>query len=214
GSNVLARVAVPNDSPYAGAIQKEEGSHGVFPGRLRGQDYFWIGNTTRDQYSGVLFGLGVAMDVIDEGSIQREVRELIPQLVGYLVDHFWTVRMPNDKISTVFLQRPDQQLAFLLIASKAAPNKFGAMYKRLAAGVSGFIGLPIGYDLLDKHHSYFKFNLDTINFYALLRYESVRSKFRKAYLSAYNLLRRTTDDHANPHFNMVDHAIKGPSTKR
>ena len=84
----------------------------------------------------------------------------------------------------------------------------------MAVGVSGLLGLPLGYDLLDRHHSYFKFNLDTINLYSLLRFETKDSPFRSAYLNAYNLLRRTTDDHRNAHFNMVDRAIKGANAKR
>src|SRR5262245_60445684 len=47
GNDVLARVAIPNDSPYAVAIQKEEGGHGIYKGRLQGRECFWIGNTTR-----------------------------------------------------------------------------------------------------------------------------------------------------------------------
>ena len=76
GNDVLARVAIPTDSPYAAAIQKEEGGHGVFPGRLHGRECFWIGNTTRDQYSGALFGLGVALDLVRDASVQRDVKDL------------------------------------------------------------------------------------------------------------------------------------------
>ena len=214
GTEVLARVAVPAHSPYAADIQKEEGGHGVFQGRLNGQDYFWIGNTTRDQYSGVMFGLGVALEMVAETSLQREITELIVRLVRYLIDHAWAVCMPNGRISTVFVQRPDQQLAFLQIARRAAPKEFGSKYRKLAAAVSGLTAVPIAYELLDDHHSYFKFNLNTINLYSLLRFEDKGTLFRKLYLHAYNLLRRTTDDHQNAHFNMIDRAIKGPESRR
>src|SRR5207342_49638 len=30
----------------------------------------------------------------------------------------------------------------------------------------------------------------------------------------YDLLRRTTDDHGNAHFNMIDRALKGPDARR
>jgi len=214
GSDILARVAVPADSPYAADIQREEGGHGVFAQRIENRDFFWIGNTTRDQYSGVIFGLGVALDVVDDPSVQQEVVQLTRRLVGYLVSHFWTVRMPNGRISTVFLQRPDQQLAFLQVGKKAASNEFGSKYRAMALTLSGLTSVPIIYDGLDDHHSYFKFNLNTINMYTLLRFESSRSAFYKPYIGAYDRLRRITASHQNAHFNMIDHAIKGANKRR
>src|SRR6266850_2526811 len=190
------------------------GIRGVFAGRLHGQDYFWIGNTTRDQYSGVIFGLGVALEMLDETPVQGEVAELVGRLVGYLVDHSWAIRMPTGKVSTVFLQRPDQQLAFLQVAKRAASGKFSSRYRAMALAMSALTLVPIAYELLDDHHSYFKFNLDTINLYSLLRFENKNSLFRKLYLKAYDVLRRTTDDHQNAHFNMIDCAVKGRDSRR
>lgn len=214
GNDILARIAVPVDSPYAEAIQKEEAGHGVFTGRLRNTDHFWIGNTTRDQYSGVIFGLGAALDLVTDDGVQRDVKALIGRLVGYLVQRFWTVRMPNGNISTTFLQRPDQQLAFLQVGRKASESEFGSRYRTASATLSGVAYVPILYDNFDDHHSYFKFNLNTINMYSLLRYESSRSLARTVYLKTYNTLRRVTETHQNAHFNMIDHAIKGPNSQR
>jgi hypothetical protein len=214
GDDVLARVAIPADSPYSADIRRDEGGHGFFDGRLNGLDHFWVGNTTRDQYSGVMFGLGAGLEMLKDTPLAGEIKDLATRLVSYLVDHFWTVRMPGGKISTIFHQRPDQQLAFLQIARRANPDKFNSRYKSLAARVSALTVVPIAYDLLDDHNSYFKFNLNTVNLYSLLRHESERSVFRPCYMKAYNTLRRTTDDHRNAHFNMIDRAIKGPNARR
>ena len=214
GLEVLARVAVPSDSPYSADIQKEEGGHGVYTGSLNGRDYFWIGNTTRDQYSGVMFGLGVAFDLVSDPSVQAQVASLIDRLVGYLVDHTWIVFGPEKKISTVFTQRPDQQLAFLQIARRALGGKYNTKYKAQAVAKAALTSAPIVYDALDDHQHYFKFNLNTINMYSLLRFESEGTLLRKVYLKTYDTLRKTTDDHGNAHFNMIDHAIKGPNARR
>src|SRR5882762_6778116 len=45
GSDVLARCLVPADSPYAAAIQQEEGGHGIYYSSVGDRTYFWIGNT-------------------------------------------------------------------------------------------------------------------------------------------------------------------------
>jgi hypothetical protein len=146
--------------------------------------------------------------------VHQAAVDLVNRLVGYLVSHFWTVWMPNGRISTVFLQRPDQQLAFLQVARKANPGRFNSHFKAAALGLSGLLSAPIIYDGLDDHHSYFKFNLNSINMYSLLRLESARSAFRKGFLRAYDKLRRTTRNHQNAHFNMIDRAIKGANEQR
>jgi hypothetical protein len=211
GGQLLARAVFPPDSPWAEAIKKEEGSHGVFEGSLNGRPWLWLGGTSRDQYSGIFFGLGVALEHVPE--VRDDVVDLINRLAGYLVDRGWIVRMP-DKISTIFHQRPDQQLAFLQIARKANPSRFNGRYNTMRLALSAAVVLPISYELLDDHHHYFKFNLNTINLYALVHLESDSSVFKRAYMRAYDVQRRTLDDHGNAHFNMIDYAIKGPNPSR
>ena len=40
------------------------------------------------------------------------------------------------------------------------------------------------------------------------------SLFRANYMQVYNVLRRTTGDHGNAHFNMIDRALKGADARR
>jgi hypothetical protein len=214
GKNILARAAVPSDSPFAANIQKEEAGHGMHQARFNNSAYFWIGNTTRDQYCGVMFGLGVALDVVEDQAVRSAVTDLIRRLVAYLIAHVWTVWMPGNRISTTFLQRPDQQLAFLQIAKRAVPAEFGNEYRKKTLALAGLVSLPIIYDGLDDHHSYFKFNLNTSTMYSLLRMEAPNSSARKLYLLGYKKLRRTTETHQNAHFNMIDRAIKGADKRR
>src|SRR5256712_10247138 len=54
GTDVLARCLVPTNSPYAPAIQQAEAGNGIYYSKLGDQPYFWIGKTSRDQYSGVV----------------------------------------------------------------------------------------------------------------------------------------------------------------
>jgi hypothetical protein len=211
GGELLARAVFPPDSPWAEALKKEEGSHGIFEGSLNGRPLLWLGGTSRDQYSGVFFGLGVALEHVPE--VREDVADLINRLAGYLVDRGWIVRMP-DKISTIFHQRPDQQLAFLQIARKANPGRFSSRYNSMRLALSAAVVLPISYELLDDHHHYFKFNLNTINLYALIHHESDNSLFKRVYMRAYDVQWRTLDDHGNAHFNMIDRAIKGPNASR
>src|ERR1700738_1408949 len=58
--NLLARCMVLADSPYAAGIQKKEVANGIH----QASPWIWVGNTSRDQYLGVMFGLGAAYDLV------------------------------------------------------------------------------------------------------------------------------------------------------
>src|SRR5262245_305373 len=75
GTNLLARCLVPMDSPYAEAIIQEEAHNGVYLNTTHG--FYWIGNTSRDQYSGVFFGLGVAYDLVDDPQVRASIAPLV-----------------------------------------------------------------------------------------------------------------------------------------
>src|SRR5206468_6361271 len=128
GTDLLARCVVQVDSPWAPGIAQEEAPNGVYLGNLNRTGYFWIGNTSRDQYSGVMFGLGVAYDMVDDPLVRTEVAALITRLVDFLRHNNWAIVMPDGRISTIFLGRADQQLCFLQIARHVNSSRFSTAY--------------------------------------------------------------------------------------
>jgi uncharacterized protein (TIGR03437 family) len=208
GNSVLARCVLPETSPYAAAIQSEEAANGI---HHNGSGMFWVGNTSRDEYSGVLFGLGVAYDLIDDPSTRSSVATLITRLVQFLQDHAWNVVLPDGTISSTFLDRPDQQLAFLELAAHVNPGQFSSAYATARVTLSALSALPIGIDVLSDS-SYFKFNLDTINLYTLIHLNGTPAS--GFYATDYNVLRRHTDNQGNGFFNMIDAALNGPNAAR
>ena len=209
GTDVLARCLVPADSPYAPAIQQEEGGHGIYHTTFRDQIYFWIGNTSRDQYSGVMFGLSAAYDLIDRPDVRDFIRHDVTRILNYLLRNGWNVVMPDGRISTTFALRPDQVLSFLQIGRRIDPTRFALFYLIYRSVYAPLVVLPILYDNVDDHEHYFKFNLNYINLYNLVRLEEASSPFRALYLNAYGELRRRTETHGNAHFNMVDRELRG-----
>jgi len=209
GTNLLARCLVPMDSPYAQAITDEEGSNGVFSNNSAG--YFWIGNTSRDQYSGVLFGLAVAYDMLDDSDARASIHDLVTRLIDFLRGHAWNVVMPDGRISTTFLIRPDQQLSFLQVGRHVNSSHYSTIYDIDRVLLAGAVLAPIGLEVT-SNDSYFKFNLDYINLYNLVRLES--SSFKDIYEKAYSILRNHTRDQQNAHFNMLDLALNGPDATR
>jgi hypothetical protein len=214
GTDVLARCLVPSDSPYAAAIQQEESRHGIYYNGMGGRTYFWVGNTSRDQYAGVMFGLSVAYDMIDDAAVRDLIRSNVTRILNYLLTHGWNVVMPDGRISTTFLHRPDQRLSFLQVGRRVSPQRFGWMYSFLRSLYASSVITPILVDNIDDHNHYFKFNLNYINLYNLIRLEESDSPYRRLYLNAYDTLRRRTELHGNAHFNMVDRALNGESNGR
>jgi hypothetical protein len=217
GTGLLARWAAPAD--WEATVDKygvttEEAQHGVYLNSLNGESYYWIGNTSRDQYSGVFFGLATAYDLVNDAEVRASAQELVTRLLDFLLKNNWAVKMPNGTTSTVFTGRYDQQLNFLQIGRRVNPARFDATYKSYRTKYAGSVGLPIMYDCFDNHRSYIKFNLDYINLYNLIRLEEATSQARSQYLSAYNTLRNTTQAHGNAYFNLIDREVKGANATR
>ena len=208
GNNALARCVIPDDSPYAAAIQGEEAANGIYHS---GPGNFWVGNTSRDQYSGVIFGMGVAYELIEDQDLRTSIAGVVTRLVQFLLDHSWSVVLPDGTSTTSFLVRPEMQLAFLQLARQVNPDQFSTTYDINRVLLSPSVMAPISADVLSDS-SYFKFNLDTMNLYTLIHRES--SDFDAIYKKAYDILRNHTDDQDNAFFNMIDYAINGANATR
>src|SRR5215813_3391744 len=85
GTNLMARCLIPVDSIYAPGIIAEEAHNGIYRNFLNGREYYWIGNTSRDAYSGAFFGLGVAYDMVENAEIRSEISSLVTRMLDFLI---------------------------------------------------------------------------------------------------------------------------------
>jgi hypothetical protein len=214
GTDVLARFYIPTTSPYVADITEGEQKHTRREGTINGEPYYWWGNTSRDQYSGVFFGLGVAYDFVDDARIQRRIARIVTRLLDFLLVHGWNVVMPDGDISTTFNGRADQQLSLLQVGRRVNPQRFATIYAAHRAALGAEVPGPTTGECLDTHNSYFKFNLDHINLYNLIRLEEPLSPWLPFYMQAFTTLRGCTGDHQNAHFNMIDRGVRGPDAAR
>jgi hypothetical protein len=212
GNDALARCTLPADSVYAPSISSQESSNGIYQGTMWGAPFIWIGNTSRDEYLGVFFGLEATYDLVKDQGVRNWCSYLATRMLNYLEHNFWNVVMPGGNISTTFLIRPDQQLALLLAGKHMNGAAFSSKYSAESNAFSISVPVAVGVDCIDHYSSYFKFNLDYINFYTLMRLGSGFSKLW--YDAAYDELRATTGGDQNAQFNMIDRAINGPNTQR
>jgi hypothetical protein len=214
GNDVLARAAVPVGARWERALLVNLNPNHIFRSTLNGTDHYWAGNTSRDQYSGIFFGLGFAWEFFsDDPEIRARIIDIVDRLLGYLINNAWTPQMPDGTLSTTFVGRPDQQLAFLQIGRMVNPERFSRPYQEVRAVFGKFVKIPIDLEATDPHGSYFKFNLDHINLVHLLRLEE-DSEYLPTYRAAFNKLRETVVTHDNPHFNMIARVVDGPNKAR
>jgi hypothetical protein len=109
--------------------------------------------------------------------------------------------------------RPDQQLGLLQVRRQVNPTQFASQYQSLATLGSLLAIAPVAIESQNDRDSYFKFNLDAINLFSLIRFET-DSTLLGRYRSAYQYLRNATQNHMNAHFNMIDRALNGADSTR
>lgn len=211
-NNLLPRCAFPANSPWAAAWISEEGSHGTWAGIVDGEQWQWIGNTSRDQYLGVFFGLTATWNVVDLPDVRGAVRSLTVRMLDHLESRAWTVVMPDGGISTTFAGRADQRLMMLKLGRRV-DGKYDSTYRWQSTLLSAGTNANVGIEVLDPYGTYFKFNLDHITFYGLLS-DGDSGWTRSNYERAFTVLRNTTDDHANAFFDVIERAVKGPNAAR
>ena len=209
GTNLLARCLVPLNSPYAAGIQSEEAANGIHTNNSAG--YFWVGNTSRDEYVGVIFGLGVAYDLVNDPSVRNSISQLATRLIDFLQTKGWSVVMPDGSVSTTFLVRPDEILAFLQVGRHINSGAFSTSYDLQRILLALTVLAPVAVDAASDS-SYFKFNLDYISFYNLIRLES--SSASSICRQAYDILRNHTAGHQNAFFDVIDRGLNGANPAR
>ena len=132
--------------------------------------------------------------------MQSGISALATRLIGYVSDHLWS---PNDDITNTFLVRPEELQMLLVVARHVNPSN----------KISGPLlvpGIDTGVDVdVLSNSSYFKFNLDYMSFYNLVRLGNDNS-----FLNAYQIVRSYTTSQQNAFFDMVDRALQGPSGTR
>jgi uncharacterized protein (TIGR03437 family) len=196
GDNRISRCMVLADSPFAAGIASEEAQHTI----NRNLPWIWAGNTSRDQVVGAFFGLGAAYDLVDDDAVKKSIGELATRLTGFISRHQWS---PNDDLANTFLVRPEELQTLLQVTRHVDPS----------STVSGpFIVLPTNAGVLVDVQglgSYFKFNLDYMSFYHLVRLQDNDDN-----RGAYRTVRNYTTSHQNPFFNLIDRALGTANSTR
>jgi hypothetical protein len=161
----------------------------------------------------VFFGLAVAYDMIPDATLRAEIQSDVDRMLTFLVNNGWSVKMPDGTTSTTFVGRSDQQLSLLQVGRHVDPARWDAKYKSFRSSNAGSVGSPISLECSNVYSGYYKFNLDHINLYNLIRLEEAGT-YRATYLNAFSTLRGCTKTHGSAHFNMIERGLLGPNATR
>ncbi len=215
GNDLLARCAFPENSPYANDIIAEEGaSHPVYSGMVDGDKWTWIGDTSRDQIVGAMFGLTAAYNLADsDPTVKAAVPWLASRIINYLLNHGWVTFNPDGSPVTTFWGRSDEQIMILKLGKRTNSSHYSTKYTELTFSLAPEAIVAVGVDAADPYSSYYKFNLDYITMWSMLT-AGDNSYVSSNFNSAYKILRDVTVDHQNPFFDVIDHAINGPDAVR
>ena len=114
--------------------------------------------------------------MVSDPVIRSSISDLVTRLVDFLNGHKWSVVMPDGSTSTSFLIRADQIETLLAIGRRVNPDHFWSLnYQIQRVLYSAGVPIPISVDTASDS-SYFKFNLDSINLYNLIRLEASSAK--------------------------------------
>lgn len=213
GNDTLARCAFPEDAWYAADVLSEEREHGAFTGIVDGAKWVYIGDVSRDQWVGVYFGLTATWNLVDHPEIRAIIRWLAVRGANALLKRNWILRDPNGSITTTFWGRAEQQLMILKLVRRLDEDHFTGNYRSMSWTLAPETIVPISLEVQAPYTSYFKFNLDYLSMYGLLT-SGDNSYLRANYEKAWDILRRTTDDHQNAFFDLIAHAVDGPDERR
>ena len=210
---LLARYFFPVSDPHVSFFLENRAGTGFRQTKLDGEAYYYGTRTTRDQFAGVFFGLGAAYDLIDDAAVRESCRAIATRLVNYLLEHDWHIHNADGSRHETFFHRPEQRLSILQVAAHLNAARFADEYHRHRRTNARFVWLGVLIDVFDDS-AYYKFNLDHLYFYNLLRLEPGGSVEHAQYRKAYLRMREAVRDHQNAHFNMIDRALTGPDRKR
>jgi len=208
----IARYYAPQKSIiYKGDRWCEDKSncHIVRTGKYAGD--FWEGDTTKDQYTGWFFGMGLAYEFVEDFYMKLMIKTDVLEVVDDLIEHDWIIL--DEKLNYHVIsagQRPTYiyQLAWLNIAYHiSGMEKYKSeLQKRLTSTKIWLDELTSYTGYFNKYNQYYGNNLAHETWYNLLRlgkvyysndaYQQLKKSFTEIQHSIVNLTH-------NPWFNTI-----------
>jgi hypothetical protein len=198
GNNVIARFVAPLRPPFNQADKcKVDLRSPCIELEYQGVDAYWLGATTRDQYSGWFFGMYAAYQSSDDPKLKAKIAADIKDVVLRLHLDDYHIRPPKGASAKVASKpNPIQLLAWLSAAAEVTQDpditrfhqklkKKGNLFEQAYAELISFSA--------NKYGSYVGPHLTYLNYYLLIKSaksDSARQKYIKQFRKINDLYQR------------------------
>ena len=135
------------------------------------EGYFWIDNTSRDQYCGWFFGLSTAYDAVDDEAMRAVIRQDFADVIDMLTENAWHITDQNCEWTGngAAWVGPIMRLSWLVQAAHVMDEPY---YWDLLRDQYVFWRPLLWFDtasLLNRYHEYFGNNLRHLAFQPIFR---------------------------------------------
>jgi hypothetical protein len=197
-----------------------------------GVTYYCETSPSRDTYAGLTFGMLTAFDLVgpDDARLTGQLRDDLLAMAGYLVAHGWNHVRPNGAVGTnndedgfisplmehVPLARLNIVNAARHVAdaagSAAQRQQWDAIWAEELASQGPLVGPEMQVDSAQPNSGYFKFNLNHLLGFNLLR--TTTGAERALIARGFAVMDKTTGDDVNAHFEAITYAMTGEPSRR
>jgi hypothetical protein len=182
---------------------------------------------SRDTYAGMVFGMLVTFDLVgpDYPELRQQIKDDLVLMGDFLVNWGWNFPRPHGKVSAkhefdsfitpLFTYVP---LARLNIASSvryvvdaigtdAERQRWNAIWAEELATQGPLLAVQMEVDTKDNYEPYYKFNLNHLNGFDVLR--TTTGAEREFLAAGFAVMDKTTKDEINAHFEAITYALTG-----
>jgi len=169
----IARYVGPADDPghrnEVARCGEEENHHLVTEGEYAGD--FWVGNTSRDQYTGWFLGMAWAYDTVDDPDTRARIRSNVTRVLDRLIADSWDIIDVDGRRTTKAPDvLPPMQMTWALIGYHVTrERRFWDVYQAWAAPEKRAALVLNNISLLNRYAQHYGLNLAHENFLSLLR---------------------------------------------
>lgn len=135
--------------------------------------WLWMGGTSRDQYTGIMYGLGVCNQITPDEDVRSRTAARIDTVVRVLAANDWKIPVHYTQHVTSNQIPFFARLAWIALAKISNPESlaWASSYKKASQSLRWDLGdwiEPSGYSNLME---YYGWNLGYLRYYTLLTYE-------------------------------------------
>ncbi|MCB9476889.1 MAG: hypothetical protein H6684_12625 [Deltaproteobacteria bacterium] len=205
----------PGHASKLAGCDADENCHKIDSGEFAGD--FWVGNTSRDQYTGWFLGMSTAYDLIDDWPTRTQIQNDVTEVLDALIAQDWTI-IDVDGIKTTKAPQvlPSMQEAWALVGYHVTgEERFKEVFDKWSAPENQNIIQLTNISFPNRYAQHYGLNLAHENFFNLLRLSQPYCQAHEFALDVFkDKIRKVVDLAHNPWYTAIYLAQGQPETQK